>query len=489
MQAGVAKREITTERPDARVRDPLYARALVLDDGATKLAIVTLDAVAIGGICDVRDDFLPALRARITAELGIAGGHVLVSASHTHPPGRILCSDDELLERTFDAVRRAAGDMVPVKFGAGAGREDRITMNRTLRMVDGSHWTVRHTNPSPPDEQVAGTGPMDPQIGVLRFDRTDGRPLAVVYNFACHPLFGDPQGSVTANYVGVASRTIEDNVGHGATAIFLQGAAGDVIDVQFKAFDTVRDIEPLGHRLGLSTLEVVRRIETADASLAVIGEILQLPRRTDIPRRIETLQREQSELLASLRFTALDFKTFLPLYLRHAIDSEHPAHPSWRYLHDQAIGSDLLTAMDTANRQNIDKYLANIRAMERLARIQDKIATLQRHQAINDASGQATINAEVQGLRIGDCILLTSTTEVLTEVALNIKKASPCPLTFIAAFANGYIHYGPPAADYDRGGYEVTECLLAPQWQKIFEDTAAEIIEKLLGQPSPGNIR
>ena len=61
MQAGVAKSEITTERPDARVRDPLYARALVLDDGATKLAIVTLDAVAIGGICDVRDDFLPAL--------------------------------------------------------------------------------------------------------------------------------------------------------------------------------------------------------------------------------------------------------------------------------------------------------------------------------------------------------------------------------------------------------------------------------------------
>ena len=49
----------------------------------------------------------------------------------------------------------------------------------------------------------------------------------------------------------------------------------------------------------------------------------------------------------------------------------------------------------------------------------------------------------------------------------------------MAAYSNGYIHYGPPAADYDRGGYEVTECLLAPEWQAIYERKANEIIRRL----------
>ena len=86
-------------------------------------------------------------------------------------------------------------------------------MNRTLRLKNGQCWTVRHTNPCPPDEEVAGVGPIDPEIGILRIDRMDGRPLAVVYNFACHPLFGDPGGAVTANFPGVASQVIEENLG------------------------------------------------------------------------------------------------------------------------------------------------------------------------------------------------------------------------------------------------------------------------------------
>ena len=143
------------------------------------------------------------------------------------------------------------------------------------------------------------------------------------------------------------------------------------------------------------------------------------------------------------------------------------------------IGSAEFTAMDAFNRRQVDKYLKNINAMEKLARIQDKIATLQKHQAINKESGAKTIPAELQGFKIGDGVLITSPAEVLVEVGLNIKKASPYKHTFVAAFSNGYLHYGPPAGDYDKGGYEVTECLLAPQWQRIFEKKAREIIARL----------
>ena len=61
----------------------------------------------------------------------------------------------------------------------------------------------------------------------------------------------------------------------------------------------------------------------------------------------------------------------------------------------------------------------------------------------------------------------------------NVKKASPYEFTFMSAFSNGYMHYGVPASYYDKGGYEATECFLAPKWQEIYEKTAAKIIKKL----------
>ena len=49
--------------------------------------------------------------------------------------------------------------------------------NRRLLLKDGREADVRHAYSLPPDEAVAGAGPIDPEIGILRLDRTDGRPL------------------------------------------------------------------------------------------------------------------------------------------------------------------------------------------------------------------------------------------------------------------------------------------------------------------------
>ena len=487
LRAGVARSDITTDSSDAVIHDRLYAKALVLDDGMTRVAIITMDVTAIGArhisdgmLPDVSEAFLPTLRERIQNELDILGSNVLVNASHTHPLGRMLCDDDEQVKRTFDAVSRASRAMVEVKVGAARGHEDRVTMNRTLRLKDGRHWTIRHANPCPPDDQVVGVGPVDPEIGILRVDRLDGRPLAVVYNFASHLLFADPRGTVTANFPAVASKLIEETLGHGATALFVQGAAGDVIDVAFKDFNRPRDIEPFGTMLGQSTLRAHREIPTtAAARLRVISKTIELPRRTDIPNRIAALEQEQSELLESLRSTSLNFESFLPLYLKHRLRPSQPADYAYRYLRARQIESDAMTTMDAFVRGKVDKYLQNLRAMERLGRIRENIATLQKHQALNEESGSLTIPAEIQGIRVGDFVLLAAPLEVLTEVGLNVKRASPHTLTFVAGFSNGYLHYGPPAADYDKGGYEVTECLLAPEWQAMFEQTAQRILTGL----------
>ena len=479
LRAGVAKCEITTAAPGVAVNDPLFAKALVLDDGRTKLAIVVMDAVAIGGICDVSDDFLPELRRRIETELGIPGQHVLVSATHTHTPGPMLCEHDQQVARTFDAVREAQSKLVEVKVGVGKGREDRIAINRTLRLKDGQQWTIRQANPCPPDELLEELGPANPEIGILRVDRLDGSTLAVLFNFACHPLLGVPGCPVTANFPGYACGVIEDALGGEALALFVQGAGGDQTEVLYKDVHRPRDAEPVGVMLGLSTLRALSNITCGDADLSVVNEPLDLPRRTDSEERIAALEAEQAELLASLRGTSLNFRTFLPLYLQHQLNPDWPADYAYRYLHADAASDDGLTQMDAENQRNLDKYLRNIRAMERLARNVDRIATLRRHQQINFEAGEPTVATEVQGIRIGECVLVTSPTEVLTEVAQNIKQASPYEHTWVAAFANGYIHYGPPAGDYDAGGYEVTECLLAPEWQGLYERMAGEVIGRV----------
>jgi hypothetical protein len=486
LRAGVATRDITTDAAGVVVKDRLFAKALVVSDGATTLVIVAMDVTAIGGraisqglLPDVSEDFLPTLRARVEAELGIAGANVMVNASHTHPPGRMLCDDAAQLDRTFDAIRRAAAGMIDVRVGSGVGREDRISINRTLRLKDGRNWTIRHANSCPPDRDVERVGPVDADIGILRFDWLDGRPLAVLYNFACHLLWGDPHNQVSANFPGVASRVIEESLGGDVTAIFLQGAAGDVVDVEFKSFERPRDVEAFGNMLGLSALRAIREIETGPADLGIAAAELALPRRNDIPERVAELRRHQETLLDGIRSTSLNFEGFVPLYLKYLLRPESPIDYSYRYLQSAAIGSDAFTAMDAVNRRNVEKYLQNIRAMEELARVRENLATLEKHQQLNDASGSPTVHAAVQAVRIGDCVIVAAPLEVLTEVGLNVKRESRFAKTFIAGFSNGYLHYGPPADAYSRGGYEVTECLLAPEWQAIFERGVSDAIGKL----------
>lgn len=479
LRAGVAKIDITTGMDGVIVSDPLYAKVLVLDDGAAKAVIIAMDALAIGGIGDIKDEFLPKLRERIQNELHIPGGSVLVNASHTHPQGRLLCDDEEQVSRTFEAVRQALQRMTDVKVGSGIGYEDKITVNRNLKMKDGTHWTVRYAHPCPPDEDVAGIGPIDPAIGVLRIDRMDGQPLAVVYNFACHLLIGVPERGVTANFPGFASKVIEDNLGHGAMALFVQGAGGDILELFFKDVNRSRNCEPIGTMLGLSTLNAVRNIQTKDARLNVISETIQLPRKNDFAAVIDAKMKEQAELLATLRSTSLNFKTFLPMYLKYALHPDYPSDYSYRYLQEAAIGSNELSTMDAHNREHIRKYMNNIQTMERIIRIQEDVSTLKFHKAHNERSGEPTVSAEVQGMKIGDCVFITTPAELLVEVGLKLKQASPYEHTFIAAFSNGYLHYAAAVDQYDKGGYEVMECMLAPEWQQAYEEKARDIIRRL----------
>ncbi len=460
-----------------KIHDPLYAKALVLDDGATRAAIISMDVIAIGGIFEINDNFLPALRRKIEEELKISGANVLVNASHTHLVGGQVSAD--VVEKTFEAVRQACANMTPVKIGAGSGSEDRVTMNRRIKLKNGKTWTERHANPSPEDEEVAGVGPIDPEIGVLRIDTLDDKPFAAVYNFAAHPYCGASGGGVTAELPGFASQVIEENLGNNALAIFLQGAAGDISEIYYKEVNRPRNAEPLGMLLGLSTLKAWRGIKTGGGSITVLTETLELPRRTDIPERIKTLEKEQEELLKSLAGTSLNFKTFLPLYIKYSLSPEYPSYYAYWYKHQQEMGQAGLAALDAENQRNIAKYLSNIYVMERLARIQVNLPVLRERQAINTRSSSAALPVEVQVLKIGEFVLVTFPGELFVEIGLNIKRTSPFRHTFIASYSNGYIHYAPTEEAFEGGDYEDTNCLLGRGWQQIFESKVAELLRRL----------
>lgn len=475
LMAGVARIDIT-DYDAGPVNDPLYAKALVIKNDAAAIAIVTVDAVAIGEIGPIGNSFLGEVRETLHREHGIEPANVLVNASHCH--GVVRSDSSEL---TASAVGRALENLVPVTVGVGSGREDRIMENRRFTLANGDQADSRRAYALPPDRAFAEVGPIDPEIGVLRLDRRDGTPLAALYNFACHPIQGVPGGGNTADMIGFASTVIEENLGGGAIALFLQGCAGDINPAHYKDADHPHDAEPLGNLLGLSTLRALRSVQTGqDSRLTVINETVELPR-ADFTQRIKNLEAKREELVESLRGTPINLKTFIPLAVKYGLSPEYPSTYAHRYLHEEAMGWDHATKLDVENRSAIQRYMDNAQVMEELTRLQANLRLLRKHQADNAAAPKSTIDVEVMALRIGGFVLATFPGEPTVRIGLNIKQASPHEHTFVAGYTNGYIYYAGTAEQLHNTGYaqEDSDCILAPEWQAIYESKVAELLSRL----------
>ena len=474
LKAGVGREDITSEV--ALKNDTLYVKALVLQDAAATAVIITVDAVAIEEIGSIKKTYLSTVREQLKKEFNILPLNVMVNASHCHG---IVCEDVE--ERTVKAVREAMKNLVEVDVGTGVGFENRIMENRRVKLKNGKDADMRRAYSLPPDSEVESVGPVDPQIGILRLDQKNGKTLAVLYNFACHPIQGVPGGGNTADLTGFSSKVIEDCLGDGAMAFFIQGCGGDINPVLYKDVAYPPDAEPLGNMLGISTMRGLKQIKCKpDVAFKVINETISLPR-AELSGRIESLQAEQQKLLQSLGANNLNFKTFLPLMVKYNNSEEFPSYFSQHYLHEKMLGRNDLDKLDAENRKNMKKYLANIHVMEELTRVQTNLALLKKNQAKNIASGKRTIDVEVMGLRIGDFVMVTFPGELTVQIGLNIKKMSPHKSTFVAGYTNGYIYYAPTAEQLKNVGnaQEDSDCILAPEWQQIFEDKVATILKKL----------
>lgn len=309
----------------------------------------------------------------------------------------------------------------------------------------------------------------------------DGSTLAVVYNFAMHPIQNVPGKENTADVTGFSSEVIEDNLDEGAVALFVQGCGGDINPIFYKHTDRQRDAEILGNTLGLSTLKAVRKIKcTDDDRLKLIHEVAQMPR-ADLSGRIEEMEDEKLRLAGSLGGTSLNLKTFLPLVVKYRLSTEFPSYYSHTYLLEKELGRKGLEQLDAENRRNIAAYIRNVQTMEQLTRVNTNLRLLKMHHKQNVDAGSRTVDVELIGIRIGDYVLTTFPGEVTVQIGLNIKKASPHKRTFVAGYTNGYIYYCPTAEQLKNRGYaqEDSDSILAPEWQKKYEARAAAILGKL----------
>lgn len=474
--AGAAKVEIT-DRAAGPVNDPCFARALVLRQEKTTAVLITVDAVAIGEIGRIGNGFLATVRSQLERDLGIAPAGVIINASHCHG---VVRGDTALL--VVQAVKEAMENLVPVKAGAGAAQESRISENRRIKLKDGSEVDMRRAYSMPRDEDVAAVGPIDPQVGLLRLDRADGTPLAIVYNFACHPIMNPPSKGNSADYAGFASKVIEDTLGGGAMALFVQGCGGDINPIRYKEVSRPPDAETLGTLLGATVLAGQRRIESrAGAGLKASSSTISLPRAADYEKRISAIEAERTRLVAALKPTNINFKTFLPLLLQQKLSPEFPSHYSQGYLRDRALGDDGISKLDGDNKASVEAYLQNIQIMEQLTRLNTNLALLKRHLQQTQEAATPTLDVEVCGLRVGDFKLVTFPGELTVQVGLNIKKAMDDPHAFVAGYTNGYIYYTPTVAQRMNTGYAQEDCdsLVAPEWQQIFETKALEVLRQL----------
>ncbi|HZT81444.1 MAG TPA: neutral/alkaline non-lysosomal ceramidase N-terminal domain-containing protein [Gemmataceae bacterium] len=277
LRAGAARADITPptghpmwgyasrrDAPSVGVLDPLQARALVLEVGTQRVALVSLDL----GRAPTRQS-TAAIRAKVKETAGV--GCVFLVASHTHH-GPVIELDNwptpkesyvrKLEQRLADLIAEAAKNLQPARVGVASKA---VPFNRN-----------RHTK--------LAEKPVDRELLVLRVEGADGKPIAHAVNFAAHPTMHDARvRKFSADYPGVLAALVEKETG--APCLFLQGAAGDLSTNPGEA----RGPDEFGRALGREVLGLIKKVRCQEAerpTLQVREEDFRFKSRVDLGNKV-----------------------------------------------------------------------------------------------------------------------------------------------------------------------------------------------------------
>ena len=421
LKAGFAERDITPELGmeipggygkafHRSFHDPCKVRAVVFDDGKTRVALVGVDALI------VPRQLVQAARKAIQEKCGIPPEAILIGASHSHSSGpvgmvqpgeydhapalvqrlayeRSSCAHAGYLDKVrgeiITAVCQAGAARVEARASFGSGLEDQAAFNRRFRMKNG----LSYTHPGKGNPEIIGpAGPIDPQVGVVGAWDKAGKLLGSVVNYACHATTSP--GGISANWIYYLEKTIRGALGADVPVVFLAGACGDVTQVD--------NLDPhanpsgeqwarlVGGRVGAEAVKVLLSAEPgAEVPLDARSTLLRIRRRRPSPERVrrclELVQKDPKEVGAT----------------------------EWTFAKEIVL---------------LDALLAKAPAAE----------------------------AEVQAVQVGPAIFLSNPAEMFCQLGLDLKKGSRFPLTFPVELANGCVGYVPTeeALGEHGGGYE-----------------------------------
>ncbi len=395
-----------SDRTATHVHDELHARALVLDDGATRLAIVVCDS------CMLPRTVLDKAKHLAHGHTGIPLDRMTISATHAHSApaaASVFQSDPDpsylefLAQRISDGIRRAVNNLQPAKVGWGTGSEPTQVFNRRWRMKEGFQLVdpfgrpdrVRMNPPPASPDLVEPAGPTDPQIGVLALRDAEGRPLALLANYSLHYVGGVPGGDISADYCGAFAARLGELLASNRldtpfVGIMSNGTSGNINNINFReapesraAYTQIRKVAEL---CAQEAARVAGEIEYHDhAPLAMRQAQLRLGRR---PTPKDEVARAQ-------------------------------------FLLSQAEGMQLTTTEQIYARETV---------------------------LLNDYPPY--VDTIVQAIRVGALGIATSPCETFVETGLAIKAKSPLQPTFTIELANDYGGYLPTAEHHALGGYE-----------------------------------
>jgi hypothetical protein len=381
--------------PSSTVHDDLYARALVLSDGERRIGVVSLDNLGLA------PELVQTTRRLCLEQAGIRPESLLLNCSHTHAgPAtmtlRGLGERDPVYEEVLcrsvaGAARMAADRLQPARLGYGSAAAP-VGINRRQRLSDG-RMTIGE-NPQ---------GTYDPTVPVLRVDGADGRPIAVVFSHATHPvILGNENTGLSADLPGPAAALVS-RAGVGGSGsvvpVFLQGCCGDINPYRRGSLEEVRS---LGTMLGAAAILGAESAEPMEGlPLAATREALRLPQAC--PSESEARAQRDAEAER----------------LREA---------------EARIGTENAYALRTP------------RAMLAWAEDQLRAAT---------SGEEHAVSLEMQALRIGDLSIVAMAGEAFIDLGRAVVARSPATRTLALGYSNGLIGYLPTAAAFPLGGYEV----------------------------------
>lgn len=412
LQAGVARTDLTPYwgveltgwgyymgRRWQRVQDPLRATALVAENEGHVAVVIALDLMVIDAA------FTSRTRSMILEATGIAPETVLLTCSHSHnapAAGGLLgvgeCDpfyEDWASRQAATAAILAWNHRQPASFRSASCDVPDISFNRTRP-----------------------NGVVDSRLTVLRVDRADGTPLAVVANFGAHPTVATElrPWDVSRDIPGVVCDGLETAF-PGATALYIQGACGDT-NFHREYMTETRWHEP-GERLVTAATQLLREANQGTSVVRADQRTAVLPTRRWTEEELMIGRREAERRLA-------------------AKDTSN-----WR----DTIGRSMTNRPDDMIRRHGGDEWKAVAAMSRFhIEWTDKML-------LDYQTRPEVLETEVQALRFGDVGIVANSSEFFSPFAIDVRERSPMPHVMMACYSNGRIGYLPDEHDITARSY------------------------------------